>query len=560
MAKEIIVHAEALPRMLAGLGKTARAVASTLGPSGPSVLIEHRAAGQPPIVSRDGVTVANAIQHADPVADLGARLLRDVAGAVSRQAGDGTTSATVMAECLARQVLKSVAAGAHPVRLKKGMDQACAAVVAELKAGAVPADDQAIVAQVAYTASGEASIGELFADVVRRLGRSGALELEMGHSRKDEFEVVEGARYGQGFLSPYFVTDKTRQVAELERPYVLMYEGEIERIDDLIQLYDSVTEAGRSLLVVADDVTGGALTTTLLNHVRGNIRVVAVKPPAFGDRRPLHLADLAVLTGGRVLRPTYGDCLARAQVADLGQAVRVVVDAESTTIIGGAGAADAIEQRQAALQRELQQLRDRSPGTGSPTGNLVDAEDLEARIGRLSGAIGVVRVGGSTDIEIQERLTRVRNAWASVSAAMTEGVVAGGGAGLLRCRRALQELVGADDDQQRGIEIVGIGLAAPARRIAVNAGLDPDQVEDRIVAGNGSGDFLDARTRSYANAFDAGVLDPVKVVRLGLQNAVGAVSLMLTAGAVVTEVRRSSFAPGFDPEWAAATRENPRAP
>ena len=557
MAKEVILHEDALPRLLAGLGETARAVASTLGPAGPAVLIEHRTRGLAPIVSRDGATVAKAIRHADPIADLGARLLRDVASAVSRQAGDGTTTATVIADSLARQVLAAIAAGAHPTRLKKGMERACSAVVDELRIAAVAADDERVIAQVAHTASGEESLGGLFAQVVRRLGRNGSLELEMGRGRSDEFEVVEGARFEQGYLSPYFVTDKTRLVAELERPYILLYEGEISRIDDLIPLYDAVGEAGRSLLLIADNVTEGALTTTLLNHVRGVIRVVAVRPPAFGDRRPLHVDDLAALTGARVLRCAYGDSLVQAQLTDLGEARRVVVDAGSTTIIGGAGDTAAIVARRAGLQQELGQLRQRRAGEGSATGNLVDAEDLEARIARLGGAMGIVRIGGALDLEIQERLTRARNAWSSVSAAMAEGVVAGGGAGLLRCRHALEGLTAADEDQRRGIEIVGASLAAPLRRIAANCGQDPDQVESHVAAA-GSDSLFDARRRAYDDAFACGVLDPVRVLRLGLQNAVGVVSLMITAGAVITDIRRD-LAPGFSAEWAAATRENPRA-
>ncbi|NMM29070.1 MAG: molecular chaperone GroEL [Glaciimonas sp.] len=559
MATEVIYSDLARQRMIQGLDLLARAVRLTLGPAGPSVMIQHRAKSLAPIMSRDGVTVANAISLTDPIADLGARILRDVANSVSREAGDGTTSAIVLAHSMAKEAFKSIAAGADPMQIKKGMDLACSAVIDEIKARAVDGSAERTIVRVASLASREEEIGHLLAKVVNRLGKGCTLNLELGQGREDEFEVVEGVRYGQGFVSSYFVTDKARQVAELERPFVLFYDEEISHIDQIIPIYDMVREADRPLLIIAENLTDKALTTTVLNQIRGIIRVVAVKPPAYGDRRLQHLADLAVLTGGRVLLSAHGNTPECATIDDLGQARRVIVDAESTTIIGGAGDPLEIAQRLAGLRSEFAQVVARRPGEGSPSGNLHELNDLEERIAHLSGAMGVIKVGGVTDIEIKERLTRVENAWRSVSAALDEGVLAGGGADLLRARSALEGIDGANQDQARGVAVVRDSLAAPLRQIAVNAGLSPDTVMDKLLALDTPFGVFEASTRSYGDAFEKGVLDPVKVVRLALKNAIGVVGLMITTEAVVTSIRDTSAWDSYDPEWAAATREDPRA-
>jgi chaperonin GroEL len=558
MANEVTYSDVARQRMVRGLELLARAARITLGPAGPTVLIQHRAGGLAPIVTRDGVTVANSISLADPVADLGARILRDVANGVSREAGDGTTGAIVLAHCMAKAALKSITAGADPMQVKKGMDLACAAVIDDLKSRAVDASDDTTIVSVASIASREESVGLLLAKAVARLGKGCTLNLELGQGREDEFEVVEGFHYEQGYLSPYFVTDKERQVAELDRPYVLMYDGEITQIDQLIPIFDAVREADRALVIVADNLTDAALTTTLLNQVRGTIRVVAVKPPGYGDRRLQRLADLAVFTGGTALLTSHGDSPERATLEHLGQARRVIVTAESTTIIGGGGDAAAIAGYVAGLQSELARVVARKPGDGSPRGNLQEIEGLEERIAHLSGAIGVVRAGGVIDIEIKERLKRIENAWCSVSAALEEGVLPGGGAALLRARRALETLEGANFDQDRGIAAVHEALAAPLRQIAVNAGVSADDVMNRVMALDSPLGVFDATSHSYGDAFEMGVLDPVKVVRLALKNAVGVVGMMMTSGAVVSAIRDTSAWDSYDPEWAAATREDPR--
>jgi len=558
MATEVIYSNEARQRMIQGLDLLAHAVRLTLGPAGPSVMIEHRTHGLPPIVSRDGVTVANAISLIDPIADLGARILRDVANGVSREAGDGTTSSIVLAYSMAKAAIKFITAGADPMQIKKGMDLACLAVIEDLNARSVDGSAEQTIIKVASIASREEEIGHLLAKVVNRLGKGCTLNLELGHSMEDEFEVVEGTRYEQGFISPYFVTDHDRQVVELENPYVLFYDEELSHIDQLIPIYDMMREEDRSLLIIAENLKDNALATTLLNRTRGLLKVVAVKPPAFGDRRLKHLADMAVLTGGKVLLSAHGDIPELATLEDLGQAARVIVDAESTTIISGAGNPEAIAERLAGLRLELALVLARKPGDGSPSGNLHEINDLEERITHLSSAMGVIRVGGVTDIDIKERLTRIENAWRSVSAALEEGVIAGGGGSLLRARSALDGLESENQDHGMGIAAVRDALAAPIQQIAINAGLSPDTVMDKLLALDTPFSVFDASTCSYGDAFEKGVLDPVKVVRLALKNAVGVVGLMITTEAIVTNIRDTSAWDSYDPEVAAATREDPR--
>ncbi len=558
MPIEVIPSEAARQRMVRGLDLLAQAARITLGPAGPTVLIEHRTSGVAPIVTRDGVTVANSISLDDPVADLGARILRDVANAVSREAGDGTTGAIVLAHCMAKATMRSITAGANPVQVKKGMDLACAAVMADLESRAADGSSELTITKVASIASREEGIGLLLSKAVARLGKGCTLNLQLGQGREDEFKVIEGLHYEQGFLSPYFATDKTRHVAELDQPYVLLYDGEISQIDQLIPVFDAIREADRSLLIIADNVTDNALTTTLLNHVRGIIKVVATKPPAYGDRRLQRLGDLAVLTGGKALLSAHGDSPERATLADLGQAKRVVVDATSTTIIGGAGDPAAIAQRIAGIRLELARVMAKKPGDGSPRGNLQEIDDLEERIAHLSGAIGIIKVGGTFDIEIKERMTRMENAWRSVSAALEEGVVAGGGAALLRARRALESVEGANYDQTLGIAAVHEALAAPLGQIAANAGLGAEDVMNKVLGLDGAFGVFDANSRSYGDAFDKGVLDPLKVIRLALKNAVGVVGMMITSGPVITAIRDTSAWDSYDPEWAAATREDPR--
>lgn len=558
MAIEVVYSNEARQRMVQGLDLLARAVRLTLGPAGPSVMIEHRTHGLAPIVSRDGVTVANAISLTDPIADLGARILRDVANGVSREAGDGTTSSIVLAHSMAKTAIKFITAGADPMQIKKGMDIACSAVIDDLKTSAVDGSAEKTIIRVASIASREEEVGLLLAKAVNRLGKNCKLTLELGHGMDNEFEVVEGTRYGQGFISAYFVTDHDRQVAELENPYVLFYDEELSHIDQLIPIFDLVREEDRPLLIIAENLTDKALTTTLLNHARGLLKVVAVKPPAYGDRRLKHLADLAVLTGGKVLLSAHGDIPELATLEDLGQAARVIVDAESTTIISGAGNPEVIAERLAGLRRELSIVLARKPGEGSPSGNLHEIGDLEDRIDLLSSAMGVIRVGGVTDIDIKERLTRIENAWRSVSAALEEGVIAGGGCCLLRTRRVLEGLEGGNQDQDLGIAVVREALAAPIQQIAVNAGVNPDTVIDKLLILDAPFSVFDASTHSYGDAFEKGVLDPLKVVRLTLKNAVGVVGTMITTEAIVTNIRDTSAWDSYDPEVAAATREDAR--
>ncbi|MEQ1529803.1 MAG: chaperonin GroEL [Methylococcales bacterium] len=560
MSKEIIYNPEARLRIMQGINRVARAAIVTMGSSGPAVMIQHRTDGIAPIFTRDGVTVARSINFDDRIADLGGRMLRDVAGAVSRQVGDGTTTAIVLAQALAQECLKSVAAGFHPVQLKQGLDLALALVEKELLSKAhTSVNDDCIEKIAAVATKNESGVGALLAKALKELGSQGSLTFQLGNSRDDQLEIVEGIQYEQGLLSPYFITDKTRQQAVLEKPYILLYDREIDDLMDLIPILEAVKAQGRSLLIIAEAVIDKALSGLLLNHVRGIFSVVAVKPPGFGDKRINRLKDLALLTGAQAILDDFSSPkLENIDLTQLGQAKQAVITASSITIIEAVGNQIAVQSRIECLKQEAALILSKKPGQGSATGNKHDFEELQDRIAMLSGKTGVFSVGGITDFEIKERLVRIENAYMSAKAALEEGVLPGGGVALFRCIDALNQVIAENAEQQQAIRIMQQALAAPIHSLTNNAGLNSAQVIARLNTENDDYFTIDTLQHRYGNFLDIGIIDPVKVMRLALRNAVSVVGTMMTTETVIMEVPDTSIMAGYSPEWAAATREDPR--
>ncbi|WP_367026310.1 molecular chaperone GroEL [Methylococcus sp. ANG] len=558
MAKEVVYQGNARQRMMQGIEILARAAMPTLGATGPSVMIQHRADGLPPVSTRDGVTVANSIVLKDRVANLGARLLRDVAGTMSREAGDGTTTAIVLARHIAKEMFKSLAAGADPVALKRGIDRAVACVTEDIRARAWRGEQESLILGVAAVATkNEPGVGRLLLEALEAVGVHGAVSVELGQRREDVLDVVDGYRWEKGYLSPYFVTDRTRELAELEDVYLLMTDLEVTDFIDLVPLLEEVTEARGSLLIAADRVHEKALAGILLNHVRGVFKAVAVTAPGFGDKRPNRLLDLAVLTGGRAILEAKGDRLDRVTLADLGRVRRAVVSADETALLGTPGT-EASRARLEGLRLEAEQYRALKPGQGSATGRLHELEELEARIIGLSGKSAVYRVGGVTDVEMKERMVRIENAYRSVVSALEEGVLPGGGVGFLGSLPALAELGARDADEARGIGIVRSALAEPLRVIGENSGLSGEAVVAKVMDHPNPGWGYDQESGSFGDLHAKGIWDAAKVLRLALEKAASVAGTFLTTEAVVLEVPDQAAFAGFSANWAAATREDPR--
>lgn len=559
MSKRLVFNGAARAGILKGIDILGRAVEATYGYHGPCVMLEHRARGLPPVFTRDGVTVANSVVLKDRLADLGARMLRDVANAVSRNAGDGTTTSVVLARAIARGMMKSLAAGADPLRLKQGMEAAVAVVEADLKRRTLPVEGN-MAAQVAdVSMRKEGKVGALLQEAYAKVGREGAVVVEPGWSREDRLEITEGFRYAAGFLSPNLITHQIRQSAEIDEARVLLYHGMIEDFMDLVPVLEQVSEAGKSLAVVCEGMEERPLRGLVMNVQRGVFRALAVKAPGLGDRRADWLEDLATACGARVLVPERGDRLDRARLEDLGHAAKVVADADTTTLIRCGGQADIIARRRAGLRREADEIRSRKPGQGSPTGNLHDLDDLEARTAALAGHIATLHVGGTTEVEIKERLQRAVNAQRSVLAALEEGVLPGGGVGLLHARDAVVRLQLPDADRRRGAAIIAEALEHPFRRLLAHAGLNPDAALDRVREARQPHFGFESASGEFVDLVAAGVLDPVKVVRMALSQAAGVAGTVLASEVVIlrdTELLPNM--PGFSPEWAASTREDPR--
>jgi chaperonin GroEL len=537
-AKDILFSSRARARVAHGLDVLANTVKVTLGPRGRNVIIEK--SWGTPTVTKDGVTVAKEIDLVDKFANMGAQMVKEVAAKTADVAGDGTTTATVLAQSIYNEGAKLVAAGHNPMDLKRGIDAAVEAIVGALKTLSKPTKDKKEIAQVGtISANGDQEIGDILADAMDKVGREGVITVEENQSITTVLDLVEGMQWDRGYLSPYFITDTDRLECVLENPYVLVHEKKISAMKDLLPILEQVAQEGRSLLIVAEDVDGEALAALVVNKLRGTLQVCAVKAPGFGDRRKEMLKDIATLTGGKAIMEDLGLKLESVPLTDLGQAKRVTIDNEYTTVIEGAGTKDAIDGRIKQIRREIEE-----------TNSEYDKDKLQERLAKLAGGVAIIKVGAATEAELREKKARVEDALYATRAAVDEGVVPGGGVALVRCQEALSKLK-FDDQRQYGVNIVRRAIEEPLRQIARNGGHDGAVVIEKVR--NGSGGFgFNAATEVYEDLVAAGVIDPAKVVRVALQNAASVAGLMLTTEALISErpqqpVAASSDAGGAPP-------------
>jgi chaperonin GroEL len=531
-AKDVYFSSDARDRMLRGVNILANAVKVTLGPKGRNVILEKSFGA--PRSTKDGVTVAKEIELVDRFENLGAQMVREVASKTNDAAGDGTTTATVLAQAIVVEGLKSVAAGMNPMDLKRGVDKAVARVVEEIKSTAKKVTTNQEIAQVgSISANGDTEIGAMIAKAMDQVGNEGVITIEEAKSLETELEVVEGMEFDRGYLSPYFITNADKMEAMLEEPLILLFEKKLSSLQPLLPLLEAVVQSGRPLLIVAEDVEGEALATLVVNKLRGGLRVAAVKAPGFGDRRKAMLEDIAVLTGGQLISEDLGIKLENVNVEMLGKAKKVTITKDDTTIVDGSGAKADIEARIAQIKRQIED-----------TTSDYDKEKLQERLAKLAGGVAVVRVGGATEVEVKEKKDRVDDALNATRAAVEEGIVAGGGVALLKAGKALDGLKGDNPDQDAGIAIVRRALQAPIRQIAENAGVEGSIVVGKVLE-NSSGTFgFDAQTEEYGDLVAAGVIDPAKVVRIALQDAASVAGLMITTEAAVVEApKKNSPAP-----------------
>ncbi|GGD99365.1 60 kDa chaperonin 2 [Polymorphobacter glacialis] len=523
-AKDVKFGRDARERILRGVDILADAVKVTLGPKGRNVVIEKSFGA--PRITKDGVTVAKEIELKDKFENLGAQMVREVASKTNDVAGDGTTTATVLAQAIVREGMKSVAAGMNPMDLKRGIDMAVGKVVADLKARSKPVAGTSEIAQVGtISANGESEIGDMIAKAMEKVGKEGVITVEEAKGMESELDVVEGMQFDRGYLSPYFITNPEKMQVELDNPYILIHEKKLSNLQALLPVLEAVVQSGRPLLIIAEDVEGEALATLVVNKLRGGLKVAAVKAPGFGDRRKAMLEDIAVLTKGEMISEDLGIKLENVTLPMLGEAKRVTIDKDNTTIIDGAGDADSIKGR-------VEQIRAQIEITTSD----YDKEKLQERLAKLAGGVAVIKVGGSTEVEVKERKDRVDDALHATRAAVEEGIVPGGGTALLYATKALEGLKGANDDQTRGVDIVRRALFAPVRQIAANAGHDGAVVSGKLLEGNDDKIGFNAQTDVYENLVLAGVIDPTKVVRTALQDAASVASLLITTEAAITEL------------------------
>ncbi|RAF11651.1 chaperonin GroEL [Burkholderia multivorans] len=522
-AKDVVFGDSARAKMVEGVNILANAVKVTLGPKGRNVVLERSFGG--PTVTKDGVSVAKEIELKDKLQNMGAQMVKEVASKTSDNAGDGTTTATVLAQSIVREGMKYVASGMNPMDLKRGIDKAAAAAVEELKKISKPCTTNKEIAQVgAISANSDSSIGDRIAEAMDKVGKEGVITVEDGKSLADELDVVEGMQFDRGYLSPYFINNPDKQVAVLENPFVLLHDKKVSNIRDLLPVLEQVAKAGRPLLIIAEDVEGEALATLVVNNIRGILKTVAVKAPGFGDRRKAMLEDIAILTGGQVIAEETGLTLEKATLAELGQAKRIEVGKENTTIIDGAGEAANIEARVKQIRTQIEEAT-----------SDYDREKLQERVAKLAGGVAVIKVGAATEVEMKEKKARVEDALHATRAAVEEGIVPGGGVALIRARTAIASLTGANADQNAGIKIVLRAMEEPLRQIVTNGGEEASVVVAAVAAGKGNYGY-NAATGEYVDMVEAGVVDPTKVTRTALQNAASVAGLLLTTDAAVAEL------------------------
>jgi chaperonin GroEL len=521
MAKDVRFDQDARARLLSGVDQLANAVRVTLGPKGRNVVIEKSFGS--PTVTKDGVTVAKEIELEDKFENMGAQMVKEVASKTSDVAGDGTTTATVLAQAIFREGSKLVVAGMNPMEIKRGIEKAVAAIVDELKKMSKATRDTNEIAQVGtISANNDAAIGKILSDAMAKVGKEGVITVEEAKSMDTTLDVVEGMQFDRGYVSPYFVTDPERMEAVLEEPLILLHEKKISSMKDLLPLLEQVARQGRPLLIVAEDIEGEALATLVVNKIRGTLSVASVKAPGFGDRRKAMLQDMAVLTGGQVIAEELGLKLENVTIKDLGKAKRVVIDKDNTTIIDGAGSKKDIEGRVGEIRKQIED-----------TTSDYDREKLQERLAKLVGGVAVVKVGAATETEMKEKKARVEDALHATRAAVEEGIVPGGGVALLRTQRVLEN-IGENEEQKAGVNIIRRSLEEPLRRIAENAGIDGSIVVDKVRNAKGAQGF-NAQTEEYEDLLKAGVIDPTKVVRTALQNAASVASLLLTTEAMIAD-------------------------
>ncbi|WP_063060225.1 chaperonin GroEL [Nocardia sienata] len=532
MAKTIAYDEEARRGLERGLNSLADAVKVTLGPKGRNVVLEKKWGA--PTITNDGVSIAKEIELEDPYEKIGAELVKEVAKKTDDVAGDGTTTATVLAQALVREGLRNVAAGANPLGLKRGIEKAVEAVTAKLLDSAKEVETKEQIAATAGISAGDASIGELIAEAMDKVGKEGVITVEEAQTFGLSLELTEGMRFDKGYISGYFVTDPERQEAVLEDPYILLVGSKVSTVKDLLPLLEKVIQAGKPLLIIAEDVEGEALSTLVVNKIRGTFKSVAVKAPGFGDRRKAQLADIAILTGGEVISEEVGLSLETAGIELLGQARKVVVTKDETTIVEGAGDAEAIQGRVAQIRTEIEN-----------SDSDYDREKLQERLAKLAGGVAVIKAGAATEVELKERKHRIEDAVRNAKAAVEEGIVAGGGVALLQSAPALDDLK-LEGDEATGANIVKVALSAPLKQIAFNAGLEPGVVAEKV-SNLPAGQGLNAQTNEYEDLLAAGVADPVKVTRSALQNAASIAALFLTTEAVVADKPEKAAAAPADP-------------
>ena len=533
-AKEVKFSVDARDRMLHGIDTLTHAVRVTLGPKGRNVLLDKSFGA--PRMTKDGVTVAKEIELEDKFENMGAQMVREVASKTSDQAGDGTTTATVLAHAIVREGAKAVAAGMNPMDLKRGVDLAVKTIVADLQKNSKNVTSNEEIAQVGtISANGDAEIGRFIADAMKKVGNEGVITVEEAKSLETELEVVEGMQFDRGYISPYFVTNADKMRVEMEDPYILIYEKKLSGLQELLPLLEAVVQASKPLLIIAEDIEGEALATLVVNKLRGGLKVAGVKAPGFGDRRKAMLEDIAILTGGTMVSADLGIKLENVTINMLGRAKKVMIDKENTTIVGGAG-------KKADIQGRITQIKAQIEETTSD----YDREKLQERLAKLAGGVAVLRVGGATEIEVKERKDRVDDAMHATRAAVEEGVLPGGGVALLRSLKSLEKLKVHNDDQRTGIEIVKKAISWPARQIAINAGEDGSIVVGKILEKDSYAFGYDAQTGEYGNLVSKGIIDPTKVVRIALQDAASIAGLLITTEAMVAELpkKQSPAMPG----------------